>query len=219
MHEKKDIHQTGINIYVQQLIPVQSERKLEYLLNEVPHSSYTYYLKWFLDSIGLEFGQESETLLVDIVRHVIVNVHPPNEIIFESGVFQRYVLIGNLIQQQAHQYVQPWVLQALFYDWICYDDTSASSIMLVEPAMLLMYRSVENNPSMTDMLVEYLNNYVNSFDEHRRFDFMLSVQRVFKDCQEKGVIKDIKKLINHPKLKPDTQNILKKLYRADEEVQ
>ena len=97
MHEKKDIHQTGINIYVQQLIPVQAERKLEYLLNEVPHSSYTYYLKWFLDSIGLEFGQESETLLVDIVRHVIVNVHPPNEIIFESGVFQRYVLIGNLI--------------------------------------------------------------------------------------------------------------------------
>ena len=204
---------------MQQLIPVESERKLEYLLNEVPHSSYTYYLKWFLDSIGLEFGQESETLLVDIVRHVIVNVHPPNEIIFESGVFQRYVLIGNLIQQQAHQYVQPWVLQALFYDWICYDDTSPSSIMLVEPAMLLMYRSVENNPSMTDMLVEYLNNYVNSFDEYRRFDFMLSVQRVFKDCQEKGVIKDIKKLINHPKLKPDTQNILKKLYRADEEVQ
>jgi len=39
--------------------------------------------------------------------------------------------------------------------------------MLVEPAMLLMYRSAENNPSMTDMLAEYLNNYVNSFDEFR----------------------------------------------------
>ena len=48
---------------------------------------------------------------------------------------------------------------------------------------------------------------------------MLSVQRVFKDCQEKGVVKDLKKLMNHPKLKPDTQNILKRLYRADEEVQ
>jgi hypothetical protein len=149
------------------LIPVQTEVKLEYLLSEVPHSSYTYYLKWFLDSIGLEFGQESETLLVDIVRHVIVNVHPPNEIIFDTDVFQRYVLIGNLISQQAHQYVQPWVLQALFFDWICYDDTQPSSIMLVEPAMLLMYRSAENNPSMTDMLAEYLNNYVNSFDEFR----------------------------------------------------
>lgn len=47
---------------------------------------------------------------------------------------------------------------------------------------------------------------------------MLSVQRVLKDCQEKGVVKDVKKMINHPKLKPDTQNKLKFLYRADEEI-
>lgn len=114
-------------------------------------------------------------MLVDIVRHVIVNVHPPNEVIFESDVFQRYVLIGNLISQLAHQYIQPWVLQSLFFDWLCYDDNQPSSIMLVEPAMLLMYRSAENNPSMTDMLVEYLNNYVNFYEECRQFEFMLSV--------------------------------------------
>ena len=48
---------------------------------------------------------------------------------------------------------------------------------------------------------------------------MLSVQRVLKDCQEKGVVKDVKKMINHPKLKPDTQNKLKFLYRADEEIE
>lgn len=47
---------------------------------------------------------------------------------------------------------------------------------------------------------------------------MLSVQRVIKDCEVKGVIKDFRKLINHPKLKPDTQQKLKYLYRADEEV-
>ena len=35
---------------------------------------------------------------------------------------------------------------------------------------------------------------------------------------EKGVIKDIKKLINHPKLKPDTHHKLKLLFRADQEV-
>jgi len=54
-------------------------------------------MKWFLDSIGIEFGQESESLLIDIVRYVIVNVHPSNEIIFESEIFQRYVMIGNVI--------------------------------------------------------------------------------------------------------------------------
>ena len=91
--------------------------------------------------------------------------------------------------------------------------------MLVEPAMLLMYRSAENNPTMTDMLVEYLYNYVRFYQEQRQYEFMLSVQRVLRDCQAKGVIKDIKKLINHPKLKSDTHTKLKFLYRADEEIQ
>ena len=100
----------GLNIFVQQLIPVHVERKLEFLLNDVPSSSYTFYLKWFFDSIGLEFGQESESLLVDIVRYVIVNIHPPNEIIFESEVFQRYMFVGNIITHQAHFIHQPWVL-------------------------------------------------------------------------------------------------------------
>lgn len=58
-----------------------------------------------------------------------------------------------------HPVTQPWVLQALFYDWVTYDPQIPTNIMLVEPAMLLMYKSAENNPSTTDMLVEYLYNY------------------------------------------------------------
>lgn len=54
--------------------------------------------------------------------------------------------------------------------------------MLVEPAMLLMYRSCENNPSMTDALVEYLHNYVKYYEESRAHVFMRSVQRVLHDC-------------------------------------
>jgi CRISPR/Cas system-associated endonuclease/helicase Cas3 len=77
--------------------------------------------------------------------------------------------------------------------------------MYVEPAMLLMYKSVENNPSMTDSLVEYLHNYTTKYFEDKQAEFMLSVQRAIKDCEAKGVIKDFRKLINHPKLKPDSQ--------------
>ena len=44
----------------------------------------------------MEYGTETECLLVDIVRYIIVNIHPPNEIII-SNVFQRYVMIGNII--------------------------------------------------------------------------------------------------------------------------
>jgi hypothetical protein len=53
-------------------------------------------MRWFLDQIKLEFGQESESMLVDIVRHVVVNIHPPDQVI-QSDVYQRFMLIGNLI--------------------------------------------------------------------------------------------------------------------------
>lgn len=39
------------------------------------------YVKWMLDSAGVQFGTESESLLIDIVRHIVVNITPTNEII------------------------------------------------------------------------------------------------------------------------------------------
>lgn len=39
------------------------------------------YSKWMLDSAGITFGSESESLLIDIVRFIVVNIAPTNEII------------------------------------------------------------------------------------------------------------------------------------------
>lgn len=95
--ENQGLRQNGLNIYIQHMVPTEAKKKIEFLFNQVPHSSYTHYLKWFLDSLGVEFGTQSESQIVDIIRFVIVNVHPPNEIIFETDVLKRYVMIGNLI--------------------------------------------------------------------------------------------------------------------------
>jgi hypothetical protein len=47
--------------------------------------------------------------------------------------------------------------------------------MLVEPGMLLMYRSADKYPKLTEKLVEYLDAYVRNYDESRIDEFMLSV--------------------------------------------
>lgn len=47
--------------------------------------------------------------------------------------------------------------------------------MLVEPGMLLIYRSADKHPRMTDMLVEYLYDYVNIYDPSRVDEAFLSV--------------------------------------------
>ena len=47
--------------------------------------------------------------------------------------------------------------------------------MLVEPGMLLIYRSADKRPRLTDMLVEYLYDYVNIYDPNRVEEAFLSV--------------------------------------------
>ena len=47
--------------------------------------------------------------------------------------------------------------------------------MLVEPGMLLMYRSTEKRSWITDMLVEFLDNYVRNYDPSRFEEALKSV--------------------------------------------
>lgn len=77
--------------------------------------------------------------------------------------------------------------------------------MLVEPGMLLMYRQADYRSSVTDMLVEYLDNYARNYEPNRVDEAFCSIQRVLLDCEAKGVVKSIKDgMINNPKLKPLT---------------
>ena len=66
------------------------------MLTRLPEVNVQWHLKWLMDFAGIDFGKESESQLVDIVRYIVVNVTPTNEII-HSNVLQRYSLIGLLI--------------------------------------------------------------------------------------------------------------------------
>lgn len=89
--------------------------------------------------------------------------------------------------------------------------------MLVEPGMLLIYRSADKQPKLTDMLVEYLYDYAYIYDPSRSDEAFLSIQRVMQDCEQKGVVQSIKSnLINHRKLQVQTQDKLKRMYTASQ---
>lgn len=78
-------------------MPIELQRKIEFMLSQIPDQLKYIYSRWMLDSAGIQFGTESESLLIDIVRFIVVNVTPPNEII-QSNILQRFSLIGHLIQ-------------------------------------------------------------------------------------------------------------------------
>lgn len=66
------------------------------MLSHLPEVNVQWHLKWMLEFAGIEFGKESESQIVDIVRYIVVNVTPTNEII-HSNILQRFALIGHLI--------------------------------------------------------------------------------------------------------------------------
>lgn len=39
------------------------------------------YSKWMLESAGIQLGSVNESLLIDMVRFIVVNVFPNNEVI------------------------------------------------------------------------------------------------------------------------------------------
>ena len=74
-----------------------------------------------LDSAGVQLGTDSEAILIDILRFIVVNVFPNNEVI-QSKTLQRYSLIGHLLNLSKNNLVKAWTLQALFIDWLYYDE-------------------------------------------------------------------------------------------------
>jgi hypothetical protein len=75
------------NEYIASLIPLSIERKIEFMLNAVPQDAYMMYLKWLQDSLQIESRRDSESIYVDIVRHIVLNTRSdPNQYVNIAAV-------------------------------------------------------------------------------------------------------------------------------------
>ena len=83
-------------MYLSLMVPTEVQRKIEFMLSQVPEQAVLLYSQWLLEFAGVEFGTESESLLIDLVRFIVVNIQPTNEVI-HSSMLQRFTLIGHFI--------------------------------------------------------------------------------------------------------------------------
>lgn len=96
---------------------------------------------------------------------------------------------------------------------------------LYEPGILLIFKSVDKYPQLTERLIEYLYSYVYLQDETRVAEYSLSVQKVLLASERLRIIPPgpggggvggkVTDLINNPRLSQGIQAKLKKLYTAD----
>ncbi|CDW80378.1 UNKNOWN [Stylonychia lemnae] len=215
MHKRPQQQYIRNDEYIRHLIPRSVEKKLHFMLTQIPLEAYQWYLKWLVDSIKVQYGTDSETIMVDIVRHIVVNM-VQDDSLRQSNILPRYVLIAGIINSQKHEILTCNTLQALFIDWLFFDE---SQISLYEPGLLLIFKSVDKYPQLSERLIEYLYWTVHQYDETRVQEFSLSVQKVFILFEKRKLINGkITDLINNPRLQPGIQNKLKKLYTADQVI-
>ena len=175
-------------------LTVDMERKIYFIITSVKSGQQKRYLDWFQRQYLNT--PESQTLRVDLMRYICVVVHPTNEQL-NSGLTPRWALCSWLINSCTNQIESANLKLALYFDWLFYD-AKKDNIMLIEPAILLMFNSIRPpivgatpntaNNSLTSQLFDFLCRISTSYHWPLK-DFILNgIMQSFKDSVEKRVI-------------------------------
>jgi integrator complex subunit 3 len=95
-----------------------------------------------------------EFLAVDLARYIVVNFHPTNEML-AMRTTKRWMMLGWLLNYCKHPLAIANIKVGIFYDWLFYN-RSTSTIMLIEPAALLLFRSMPKYAQLTEQLIDFL---------------------------------------------------------------
>ncbi|KAJ2749323.1 hypothetical protein GGI19_005719, partial [Coemansia pectinata] len=184
------------------------ESRLLFILEHVPASGYSRNLMWFVHRFLST--PESDTLYADIIRYICGVLHPSNAVLGSSTV-QRYVFLGSLLRYVRSQVTAANAKLALFYDWLFYDP-QADNIMNVEPGVLIMARSVDRYPFLTESFIEFLAFVTEAYAPSLAPQIRHSVGLVMRIAVEKGVIPSLVPIYEQPRLGRSTRRHMQVLF-------
>ncbi|KAJ2017083.1 Integrator complex subunit 3 [Coemansia sp. S680] len=184
------------------------ESRLLFILEHVPASGYSRNLMWFVHRFLNT--PESDTLYADIIRYICGVLHPSNAVLGSSTV-QRYVFLGSLLRYVRSQVTAANAKLALFYDWLFYDP-QADNIMNVEPGVLIMARSVDRYPFLTESFIEFLAFVTEAYAPSLAPQIRQSVGLVMRIAVEKGVIPSLVPIYEQPRISRSTRRHMQTLF-------
>lgn len=143
---------TPSSVLLSRLTP-DMETQLKYVMSHVKMGEQQRYQKWFMQRWGLQ-TPEGESLIADLVRFICSVHHPPNEVI-RSNVVQRWAAVGWLLKCAKTATCKANIKLAIFYDWLFFTPR-IDSVMNVEPAALLITRSIPKWLDIAADLIEFM---------------------------------------------------------------
>ena len=190
-------------------LTVDMERKMYFIITSVKYGQQKRYQDWFQRQYLNT--PESQSLRVDLIRYICVVVHPTNEQL-NAGLTPRWALCGWLINTCTSLIDSANLKLALFFDWLMYD-AKKENIMLIEPAILLMYNSMKINAfpvansgnsginvNVTSMLFDFLCRIGTNYYWPYKDQILTGIMHSFKDSVEKRVIPSMQVFFANPDL-------------------
>lgn len=122
--------------FIQSRLTYSMEKNLLFILEKVEWGKNDdIYFQWFYDMYLAQ--SETESLYSDLIRFLICNFHPSNELL-QSKIIPRYAAIGKLLKTSKAKTVAASIKLALFFDWIGFEP-SRDSIMNIGMCVLLAF--------------------------------------------------------------------------------
>lgn len=117
------------------------------------------YQDWFQEKYFTT--PESQSLRSDLIRFIIVSIHPTNDMLC-SDIIPRWAVIGWLLTSCTNAVAQANAKLSLFYDWLFFQPLK-DNIMNIEPGILVMYHSIKNHPLVSCTLLDFLCRIMKNF--------------------------------------------------------
>ncbi|EGZ17366.1 hypothetical protein PHYSODRAFT_544993 [Phytophthora sojae] len=189
------------------------EEYLLFMMERVQAGSVTRYQKWFSSQFLSSPG--SDALVPDLVRYICAVYHPSNQVL-SSKVTPRYHILGWLYLL-CHGSKTPSVLArvqlAMFFDYLYFKPSD--NIMAVEPAILLMVKSLKSHPMVTLAMIQFLVFAVEKFAASaiNRKLMQKGVSTAFAMILKLGVVPSILPLQTFPMLQSSAPELQSELHR------
>ncbi|GLD95230.1 hypothetical protein PINS_up003872 [Pythium insidiosum] len=196
--------------YLAYRLTPKMEECLVFMMERVQLGYVTRYQKWFASQFLSSPG--SDALVPDLVRYVCAVFHPSNQIL-SSKVTPRYHILGWLYLLCKSPTVLARVQLAMFFDYLYFKPSD--NIMNVEPAMLLMVKSLKSHPQMTLAMIQFLVFAVEKFASSatNKVHMQKGVSTAFTMLLKLGVVQSIHVLQSFPLLHSSASELQGELHR------
>lgn len=188
----------------------EMEINLLFILDHVKYGGIHHrkYYDWF--SYEYLKVSDTENLIIDIIRYLVVAYHPPNSVLASSSV-QRWQIITWFLRQMKTNYSTANAKLALFYDWLFYDP-AIDNIMNVEPAILIISKSASVNPKITSTMIEFLYLLKKDYLPTLAESIEKCIDKTMFDILSKRVISNLESILLSDQIGEDVKKQTKELF-------